>query len=270
MATWDEFYDEEDSNGEIEEENLALMALTLSDLKSESSSDSESDEEDKMTSYSNLGMGNQLGIIIEGQVDFDEIMAHGLDLQRIVSHNGWNKFFDMLCGPFYPNLVKKFWVNASIQDPHLKYAILSEVSDVPITITRTSISNAINYEEEGVVLDMLFWDSYLPSHLIFEDLFDLSKVSNINSKALVWYHLLIFNFLPKNKDLTSLDIDEKDFMLLLNSDLKIDLPQVKFKYLKMTLTSFKEGKSSFIPYQMDLSELFIQQGVEITMTGVKT
>lgn len=153
---------------------------------------------------------------------------------------------------------------------HLEYVILSEVFGVHIIITPISISNATNCEEEGTFMDMLFWDSYLPSHIIFEDLSDLSKVSNINSTELVWYHLLISNFLPKNKDPTSLDIDEKYFLLLLNSDLKIDLPQVMFEYLKITLTSFKEGKSSFIPYGRVFCELFIQQGVKITMTEVKT
>ena len=148
-------------------------------------------------------------------------------------------------------------MNASIQELNLEYVILFVVSGVPITITPTSIANAINCEEEGVVLDMLFWDSYLSLQLIFEDISDLSKVSSLNSKALVWYHLLNSNFLPKNKDLTYLDIDEKSLLLLLNSDLKIDLPQVMFDYLKMNLTSFKEGKSCFIPYGRVLSKLFI-------------
>lgn len=87
---------------------------------------------------------------------------------------------------------------------------------------------------------------------------------------LVWYHMSISNFLPKNKDLTSLDIDEKSLLLLLNSELKINLSQVMFEYLKMTLTSFKEGKSSFIPYGKVLPEIFIQQGVEITMIEIIT
>lgn len=91
----------------------------------------------------------------------------------------------MVYGPCYPNLVKDFWVNAYIQDLHLKYAILSKVFGALITITPTYIANSINCEEEGVVMDILLWDSYLPCRLIFEDLSDLSKVSNLNSRALV-------------------------------------------------------------------------------------
>lgn len=93
----------------------------------------------------------------------------------------------MLYGPTYPNLVKEFWINAFIQELNLEYVIIYVISSIPITITPTSIVNAINCEDIGVVLDMLFWESYLLPCLIFGDLSNLSKVSNINSKALVWF-----------------------------------------------------------------------------------
>ncbi|KAI5431255.1 hypothetical protein KIW84_035431 [Lathyrus oleraceus] len=197
MATWDELDNEDGSNKDEGEENMALMAMTPSNIEYESTSDSYSYsyEEDK---------------------------------------------------------------------------ILSVVYGVLITITPTSIDNAINCEDKYVVLDVLFCESYLSPHIIFDNLSDLSKVSSLNSKALVWYHMLISNFLQKNKDLTSLDIYEQAFMLLLNSNLKINLPQVIFDYLKMTLTSFKEGKSCSISYGIVLYELFIQQGFDLTMTEVKS
>lgn len=186
-------------------------------------------------------MENHFVVIIEGLVNFEEMMAHGFDLQSIVSKNGWDNFFDMLYCPTYPNLIKELWVNAFVQELNLERAILSIVSYVPINITPTSIANAINCEEEGVIPDILFWESYLPSHLIFDNLSDLSKVSNLNSKASVGYQVLISNLLPKNKDLDSLDSDENYFMLLLNSDMKINLPHVMFEYLKMSLLPFNEG-----------------------------
>ncbi|XP_050914952.1 uncharacterized protein LOC127129885 [Lathyrus oleraceus] len=191
-----------------------------------------------MASRSNLGIENQLVVFIERLVDFEEMMALGFNLQSTVYQKGWDNFFDMFYGPTYPNLIKDFWVNASIQDLNLESFILFIVYGVPITITPTSIANSINCEDEGVILNMLVWESYLYPHLIFGDLSDLSKVSSLNSKALVRYHLLISNLLPKNRDPTSLDIDEHDFLLLLNSNLKINLPQVMFDYLKMTLTSY--------------------------------
>ena len=94
-----------------------------------------------MASRSNLGMENQLNVIIEGLVDFEEMMAHGFDLQSTISEMFWDNFVDMLYSPTYPYLIKDFWVNASIHDLNLESAILSILSGVPITITPTSIDN---------------------------------------------------------------------------------------------------------------------------------
>lgn len=133
---------------------------------------------------------------------------------------------------------------------------MSDVSGLFITITPTSIANEIKCEDEGVTLDMLFLDSSFPPHLIFDNLSDLSKVSNLNFVPSNWYQILILNFLPNKKNLEFLDIDEKVFALLLNSGLKINLSHIMFEYLKTILISFHEWKSCFIPYGWVLSELF--------------
>lgn len=78
-----------------------------------------------------------------------------------------------------------FWVNAFNQDLNLESVILSVVSGVPITIIPINIANALNCEDEGVVLYMIFLESYLFHYLIFDDLSGQSKVVNLNSKALV-------------------------------------------------------------------------------------
>lgn len=221
-----------------------------------------------LSSISNLGMENQLVVIIEGLTDFDEMIAHGFDLQRHVSQNGWDNFFDMLYSPTYHNMIKEYWVNAVAQELNLECVIMYVVSGVTITINPTSIVNAINCKDECVTPDILFLESSLPPHLIFDNLSGLLKVFNLNSMSSVWFKILILNFLPKNKNIDNLDIDEKDFLLLLNSYLKTNLPRVLFGYLKITLISFHKGKSLSIPYGQVLLELFIQQGVEKTTVEV--
>ena len=89
-------------------------------------------------------------------------------------------------------------------------------------------------------------------------------VSNLRPDAVAWNQILNSNLLPKDKDLELVDPIEKDLLLLLNSDLKIDLPQVMFDYLMRTLSSFHKGKIFFIPYGRVISELLVQQGVIIS------
>ena len=61
-----------------------------------------------------------------------------------------------------------------------------------------------------------------------------------------------------------MDPIEQDLLLLLNSDLKIDLPQVMFDHLKKSLSFFQEGKTFSIPYGRVILELLVQQGVNIS------
>lgn len=53
----------------------------------------------------NLGMENQILIISEGLLDFEEMMAQGFNLQSVVSQKGWDSLFDMNYGPTYPKCI---------------------------------------------------------------------------------------------------------------------------------------------------------------------
>ena len=130
----------------------------------------------------------------------------------------------MFFGFTYSNFVKEFGVNAFIQQLNLESDILSNVSGVPITIVIATIVNAINCENDGVLLDIHLWEYYFLFDRIFVDPSKTSDVSNLHSKATVWHQLLNTNFLPRNEDLDSLDIKEKDLMLLLTSDIQISHP----------------------------------------------
>ncbi|PNX69079.1 hypothetical protein L195_g064271, partial [Trifolium pratense] len=47
-------------------------------------------------------------------VDFVSLKENGYDVKPYFSAQGWNKYFDMLNGPIYPDLLKKFWMKARV------------------------------------------------------------------------------------------------------------------------------------------------------------
>ena len=98
---------------------------------------------------------NQLVVINEKFVDFDELLKLGFNFWKTVFEQGWNEYFEMLCGFTYPSLVKEFWINASIVELNSECAILSKVTGVSITVTSKVISNVINCEEIGEILGTL-------------------------------------------------------------------------------------------------------------------
>ena len=90
----------------------------------------------------------------------------------------------------------------------------------------------------GEIPRTLVWKHYLPTWRVFVDPSNTSVVSNLRPYTIVWNQILNTNLLPKDKDLDLVGPIEKDLLLLLNSDLQIDLPQVMFDYLKRTFSSF--------------------------------
>lgn len=68
-----------------------------------------------------------------------------------------------------------------------------EVSDIPITITLTIITNVIRSEDECVTPDILFRESYLPLYKIFNDIsntisstYGIDVTSNCEIKLLAY------------------------------------------------------------------------------------
>lgn len=68
-----------------------------------------------MSSRTFNGDENLLFVINEKLVEFYDLKGQGFNLIKIVSKLQWKGYFDMLNAPIYPNLVKYFWVNASIE-----------------------------------------------------------------------------------------------------------------------------------------------------------
>ncbi|PNX67221.1 cullin-like protein, partial [Trifolium pratense] len=61
---------------------------------------------------------SELCFLSEKIVDFDSLSANGFEVKQHFTSQGWDKYFDMLNGPIYPDLLKKFWMKAKVFDKH--------------------------------------------------------------------------------------------------------------------------------------------------------
>lgn len=67
-----------------------------------------------------------LEVLCEMIVDFDNLKANGYDLIGDVKTLGWEKFFNRLKGPVYPELVKKFWIHATISKLQISLYVMGK------------------------------------------------------------------------------------------------------------------------------------------------
>jgi hypothetical protein len=97
------------------------------------------------------GSKRKLKIINEYYVDFDMLDDLGIPLRNEVKTQGWENYFKRMSGPIYPNLLKEFWVNATVDRISVNgYIIRSVVRYNLVDITPFIIARAIGCAEVGV------------------------------------------------------------------------------------------------------------------------
>src|SRR3954469_12763436 len=74
---------------------------------------------------------NELEVLCELMVDFDNIEEHEFHLKEDIIFQGWTSLFAEFVGPVYPDLVKEFWVHVVVAPK----AILSFVHGKSVVVT---------------------------------------------------------------------------------------------------------------------------------------
>lgn len=88
---------------------------------------------------------DQLEVLCELLVDFENLKDNGIDLTPELKHQGWLIYFNRLYGPTYTNMVKELWRFAYCDDHY----IVSHVLGVMVVITEKSIVALLNMEKTG-------------------------------------------------------------------------------------------------------------------------
>src|SRR3954467_6617816 len=86
----------------------------------------------------------ELEVLCESAVDINNLKANGFQWDARILEQGWSKYLDRLVGPIYPELVKDFWVHATVTPT----AIISFVLGHEVVITETLIRKLYNLNDE--------------------------------------------------------------------------------------------------------------------------
>src|SRR3954470_18634077 len=86
----------------------------------------------------------ELEVLCESAVDINKLKANGFQCDARVFEQGWSKYLNRLVGPIYPELVKDFWVHATVTPT----AIISFVLGHEVVITQKLIRKLYNLNDE--------------------------------------------------------------------------------------------------------------------------
>src|SRR3954471_10141793 len=86
----------------------------------------------------------ELEVLCESAVDIKDLKANGFQCDARIFEQGWSKYLDRLVGPIYPDLVKDFWVHATVTPT----AIMSFVLGHEVIISEKLIRKLYNLNDE--------------------------------------------------------------------------------------------------------------------------
>src|SRR3954468_22660334 len=86
----------------------------------------------------------ELEVLCESAVDINNLKVNGFQCDARIFEQGWSKYLDRLVGPIYLELVKDFWVHATVTPT----AIISFVLGHEVVITEKLIRKLYNLDDE--------------------------------------------------------------------------------------------------------------------------
>ncbi|XP_058782227.1 uncharacterized protein LOC131656544 [Vicia villosa] len=209
---------------------------------------------------------NELEVICEMMVDFDNLEAHDIHLKEAMTFHGWQAFFYGLCGPVYPDLVKEFWVHATL----MPKANLSIVHGERISITENLLRKLFGLETvegvSGAVPGRTEWE------VIYEEIYKDGKESTEIKEMKPSYRILakiLLGCVYHRKATVSSNYVSKNQLYILyciGKKEKVDLPFIIFNYMWHHVKDSRDEsrkknpkyKRNIIPFGRIITDLLVQ------------
>ncbi|XP_057444201.1 uncharacterized protein LOC130736384 [Lotus japonicus] len=214
----------------------------------------------------------ELTVLCEPRVDFDNLELHGVNLKAEVAALGWERYFNRLPGPVYVKLVKEFWRKATCNDVQITSYILGQ----KIVITEISIAKLLGMENKrrkrftNVDNQIRLVQKYANPHLFGNKVPKSDcKTKDLSAKMKVWHKILLMciNPRPTSNSPNYMNATQKCMLYYLDIKFKLCLPYFLFQYLKdaikksRTTTTSDKASIKYIPFGRMLSDIFIENGL---------
>src|SRR3954467_15685518 len=191
----------------------------------------------------------ELEVLCESAVDINNLKANGFQCDARIFEQGWSKYLDRLVGPIYPELVKDFWVHATVTPT----AIISFVLGHEVVITEKLIRKLYNLDdEEG-------WSELQP-HTVDWTLVEkqISTVVGVDSHFTgnlrpfykVWAEIILGSLQHRKRMLCSSYVSptHKYTLFCIGKKIGINISHILFENLKTSIFESREDERAKYPH----------------------
>ncbi|PNY08865.1 hypothetical protein L195_g005402 [Trifolium pratense] len=231
-----------------------------------------------------------LTLLMEKMVDFEVLKVNNFDVESYFLKQGWKRYFDMLNGPVYPDLLKHFWMKARVftkseaeleekmvvaNNPSLlgktrgetrlmeftETQIRLNICGLNLILTKRHFIKLLDLEDSGKNLDMFEKDDRYREallHKMFHDLSAKGKVKGITEECRVFFKIIISSITPRTGGTDTISWTHRHLIYFLLTNKKFNLGDYLFERICEAIHLSKTQKRTFIVHPRLLSELFYQ------------
>src|SRR3954467_9135360 len=191
----------------------------------------------------------ELEVLCESAVDINNLKANGFQCDARIFEQGWSKYLDRLVGPIYPELVKDFWVHATVTPT----AIISFVLGHEVIITEKLIRKlyGLNDEEGWAELQPYTVDWALVEKQISTVVGVDSQLSgNLRPFYKVWAEIILGSLHHRKKMRSSSFISQTHMYTLfcIGKKMEINFSHFLFENLRTSIFESREDERAKYPH----------------------
>ncbi|XP_058782158.1 uncharacterized protein LOC131656459 [Vicia villosa] len=212
---------------------------------------------------------DELEVLCEMMVDFDNLQKHNLHLKNNMLLQGWEPFFNRLIGVVYPELVKEFWFHAML----LPKAIISFVCGQEISITENLIRRLIGLEgcegASGAIIGRTDWD------VVYAEIFKSGKgstrIKDLKNPYRIWAKILLGCIYHRKATVSPnyINQDQQYILYCIGQGEKVDLPYILFIHVWNHVRDSREQarlktpkiRRNIIPFGRLISDILVETGL---------
>src|SRR3954469_14203111 len=208
---------------------------------------------------------NELEVLCELMVDFDNIEEHQFHLKEDIIFQGWTSLFAEFVGPVYPDLVKEFWSHAVVAPK----SILSFVHGKSVVITENILrvmfdlknpEGAFEFDQRADLEDVL--------STLYPNVKKTKYVKNLRDVYRIWTKILLGCFYHRKGTHASdfINNDQRYILYCIATKKKVDAIYIIFNHLwkavKDSRNAFrKENGGTIIPFGRIITNLLVHSKI---------
>ncbi|XP_045791776.1 uncharacterized protein LOC123886505 [Trifolium pratense] len=231
-----------------------------------------------------------LTLVPEKMVDFNSLKANNYDMEPYFTYQGWNRYFEMLNGPIYPDLLKHFWMKAKIftkfeaqleellaieNNPSLKGKsrkemglmefngpqIRSNVCGLNLIFSKVHFNALLGLVDKGLFMESFEKETTYRKDLLHRMFLDeklKGKVKGMTDECRVLFKIIISSICPRLGGTDTISWTHRHLIYFLLTQKKVNLGDYLFERVCEAIFLSKSQRRTSLVHPRLLSELLFQ------------